>query len=77
MCDAASIFSSMVFGALSVLPGNRYIGLALLSALLIAHTANGQRQTQKLCEVDRATRVREGIMERARPSKRLSQTRTA
>jgi hypothetical protein len=54
MCDAASIFASMVLAALSVLPGNQYILFALLPVLLLVHIANGQRPTQKVNGVKHA-----------------------
>ncbi|KAJ7727705.1 hypothetical protein B0H14DRAFT_3618758 [Mycena olivaceomarginata] len=46
MCDALS--SSIIFGSLSLLPGNRYILWALVSAGLIIYTANRQRPSHKL-----------------------------
>jgi hypothetical protein len=54
MCDAASIFASMVLAPLSVLPGNQYILFTLLPVLLLAHIANGQRPSQKVDGVKHA-----------------------
>jgi hypothetical protein len=63
MCDVAT---SVMLGALSLLPDNRYLLLAFASALSIGYAVNAQRPTQKLCEVDRAIRVCGGILERAK-----------
>ncbi|KAJ7366193.1 hypothetical protein DFH08DRAFT_797196 [Mycena albidolilacea] len=53
MCDAAST-ASIIFGAFSLLPGNRYILGALVSAGLIIYTTNHQCPSHKLGRVERA-----------------------
>ncbi|KAJ7307679.1 hypothetical protein DFH08DRAFT_824205 [Mycena albidolilacea] len=66
MCDAASIFASMVLAALSVLPGNQYILFALLPVWLLAHIANGQRPTQKVDGVNHAIDACKELLEGAK-----------
>jgi hypothetical protein len=51
MCDAVS--TSIIFGALSLLPGNRYILWAFASAWLTIYVANQQRPSHKLGRVER------------------------
>ncbi|KAJ7799827.1 hypothetical protein B0H14DRAFT_2616770 [Mycena olivaceomarginata] len=51
MCDALP--TSIIFGALSLLPGNRYNFWALVSAGLIIYTANRQCPSHKLGRVER------------------------
>jgi hypothetical protein len=57
MCDTIS--TSMTFGALSLLPGNRYIPWVLVSAWLIVYTANRQRPSYKLRRVEQEIKVAE------------------
>jgi hypothetical protein len=64
MCVVVTV--PIVFGALSLLPNNRYILLALVSALVIVYAVDAQRPTRKLCGVNRAIRVCEEILERAK-----------
>jgi hypothetical protein len=64
MCDVVTV--PIVLGAVSLLPDNRYIPLALVSALVIVYAADAQRPTRKLCGVNRAIRVCEEILERAK-----------
>ncbi|KAJ7876456.1 hypothetical protein B0H14DRAFT_3130403 [Mycena olivaceomarginata] len=52
MCNAA--VTSMMLGALPLLPGSRYITLGLLSAALVIYTVNQQRPSHKLGRVERA-----------------------
>ncbi|KAJ7366202.1 hypothetical protein DFH08DRAFT_1002872 [Mycena albidolilacea] len=52
MCDTVS--TSIIFGALSLLPGNRYIPLGLIPAALIVYTVHRQRPSHKLARVERA-----------------------
>jgi hypothetical protein len=66
MCDAASIFASMVLAALSVLPGNQYILFALLPVLLLAHIANGQWPKQKFDGVNHAIDACKELLEGAK-----------
>jgi uncharacterized protein YoxC len=49
MCDIVTV--PIVLGALSLLPDNRYILLALALALVVVNVANAQRPTQKLDRV--------------------------
>ncbi|KAJ7876441.1 hypothetical protein B0H14DRAFT_3130395 [Mycena olivaceomarginata] len=65
MCDAAST-ASIIFGALSLLPGNRYILGALVSAGLIIYTANRQRPSHKLGRVERAIEACEETLKHAK-----------
>jgi hypothetical protein len=51
MCD---VRVSIALGALSLLPDNRYILLALAPALVVVNVANAQRPTQKLDRVKHA-----------------------
>ncbi|KAJ7868813.1 hypothetical protein B0H14DRAFT_3132586 [Mycena olivaceomarginata] len=53
MCDAAST-TSIIFGALSLLPGNLYVLWALVSAGLIIYTANRQHPAHKLGRLEHA-----------------------
>ncbi|KAJ7799802.1 hypothetical protein B0H14DRAFT_3491260 [Mycena olivaceomarginata] len=46
MCDAIS--TSIIFGALSLLPGNRYVTLALILAMLTIYTILRQYPSHKL-----------------------------
>jgi hypothetical protein len=64
MCDVVTV--PIVLGAVSLLPDNRYIPLVLVSALVIVYAADSQRPTRKLCGVNRAIRVCEEILERAK-----------
>ncbi|KAJ7757303.1 hypothetical protein B0H14DRAFT_408072 [Mycena olivaceomarginata] len=52
MCDAIS--TSMIFGALSLLPGNRCILWVFVSAGMILYAANRQRPSHKLGRLERA-----------------------
>ncbi|KAJ7307691.1 hypothetical protein DFH08DRAFT_824217 [Mycena albidolilacea] len=63
MCDVVTV--PIVLGVLSLLPENRYILLASVSALVIVYALDAQRPTRKLCGVNRAIRVCEEILERA------------
>ncbi|KAJ7876444.1 hypothetical protein B0H14DRAFT_3859165 [Mycena olivaceomarginata] len=65
MCDAAST-ASIIFGALSLLPGNRYILGALVSAGLIIYTANRQRLSHKLGRVEHAIEACEETLKHAK-----------
>ncbi|KAJ7848010.1 hypothetical protein B0H14DRAFT_3453370 [Mycena olivaceomarginata] len=49
MCDDVTV--PIVLGALSLLPNNRYILLALAPAMVVVNVANAQRPTQKLDRV--------------------------
>jgi hypothetical protein len=51
MCNAIS--TSVLFGMLSLLPGNRYIALGFVSVALIIYAANRQRPSCKLSRVGR------------------------
>ncbi|KAJ7792096.1 hypothetical protein B0H14DRAFT_178842 [Mycena olivaceomarginata] len=64
MCDAVS--TSIIFGALSLLPGNRYIPLGLLPAALIVYTVNRQRPSHKLARVERAIEACEETLKHAK-----------
>jgi len=57
MCDAIS--TSIIFGSLSLVPGNRYILLGLGSASLIIYAANRQRPSHKLSQVKDAIQAAE------------------
>ncbi|KAJ7898003.1 hypothetical protein B0H14DRAFT_2557514 [Mycena olivaceomarginata] len=61
MCDTVS--TSIIFGALSLLPGNRYIPLGLIPAALIVYTVNRQRPSHKLARVERAIEACEETFE--------------
>ncbi|KAF7356365.1 hypothetical protein MVEN_00968900 [Mycena venus] len=63
MCDAVS--TSAIFWALSIVPGNRYILLGLISVTLIIYAVNSQRPSHKLRLVEEAIKVAEEILERA------------
>ncbi|KAJ7876446.1 hypothetical protein B0H14DRAFT_3130398 [Mycena olivaceomarginata] len=65
MCDAAST-ASIIFGALSLLPGNRYILGALVSAGLIIYIANHQRLSHKLGRIERAIEACEETLKHAK-----------
>ncbi|KAJ7307723.1 hypothetical protein DFH08DRAFT_824250 [Mycena albidolilacea] len=52
MCDDVTV--PIVLGALSLLPNNRYILLALAPTLVVVNVANAQRPTQKLDRVKHA-----------------------
>ncbi|KAJ7366187.1 hypothetical protein DFH08DRAFT_797190 [Mycena albidolilacea] len=65
MCDAAST-ASIIFGALSLLPGNRYILGALVSAGLTIYTANRQRPSHKLGRVECAIEACEETLKHAK-----------
>jgi hypothetical protein len=64
MCDAVS--TSIIFGALSLLPGNRYIFWVLVSAELIIYAANHQRPSRKLGRVERAIEACEETLKHAK-----------
>ncbi|KAJ7806605.1 hypothetical protein B0H14DRAFT_2610357 [Mycena olivaceomarginata] len=64
MCDVATV--PIVLDAVSLLPDNRYILLALVLALVIVYAAHAQRPTRKLCGVNRAIRGCEETLERAK-----------
>ncbi|KAJ7787603.1 hypothetical protein B0H14DRAFT_2952517 [Mycena olivaceomarginata] len=65
MCDAAST-TSIIFGALSLLPGNRYILWVLVCAGLTIYTVHRQRPTHKLGRVERAIDSCEEILKYAK-----------
>jgi hypothetical protein len=50
MCNEIS--TSILFGILSLLPGNRYIALGFVSAVLIIYAANRQRPSRKLDRIE-------------------------
>jgi hypothetical protein len=60
MCDAIS--TSIIFGALSLLPGNRYVTLALIPAMLTIYTIIRQHPSHKLGRVKRAIDACEEIL---------------
>ncbi|KAJ7777817.1 hypothetical protein B0H14DRAFT_2631441 [Mycena olivaceomarginata] len=64
MCDAIS--TSMIFGALSLLPGNRYILWALVSTGLIICAANRQRSSHKLGRVKHQIQTCEELLKHAK-----------
>ncbi|KAJ7848040.1 hypothetical protein B0H14DRAFT_2583263 [Mycena olivaceomarginata] len=64
MCDVATV--PIVLDAVSLLPDNRYILLALVLALVIVYAAHAQRPIRKLCGVNRAIRGCEETLERAK-----------
>ncbi|KAJ7799828.1 hypothetical protein B0H14DRAFT_2616771 [Mycena olivaceomarginata] len=64
MCDTLS--TSILFGTLSLLPGNRYIALGLGSATLIIYAANRQRPTRKLGRVERTIQACEETLKHAK-----------
>ncbi|KAJ7792089.1 hypothetical protein B0H14DRAFT_2557519 [Mycena olivaceomarginata] len=64
MCDAIS--TSMIFGALSLLPGNRYILWALVSTGLIICAANRQRPSHKLGRVEHQIQTCEELLKHAK-----------
>ncbi|KAF7356279.1 hypothetical protein MVEN_00959700 [Mycena venus] len=64
MCDTIS--TSIIFGALSLVPENRYIVLTLGSATLIIYAANRQRPSHKLSRIEDAIQVAEETLERAK-----------
>ncbi|KAJ7366208.1 hypothetical protein DFH08DRAFT_929174 [Mycena albidolilacea] len=64
MCDAIS--TSMIFGALSLLPGNRYILWALVSTGLIICAANRQRPSHKLGRVEHQIQACEELLKHAK-----------
>ncbi|KAJ7799797.1 hypothetical protein B0H14DRAFT_3156332 [Mycena olivaceomarginata] len=64
MCDAIS--TSILFGTLSLLPGNRYIALGLGSTTLIIYAANRQRPTRKLGRVERKIQACEETLKHAK-----------
>jgi hypothetical protein len=59
MCDAVS--ASIIFGALSILPGNRYVALAL-----IIYTIIQQHPSHKLAQVERAIEACEDVLQHAK-----------
>ncbi|KAJ7819653.1 hypothetical protein B0H14DRAFT_1353800 [Mycena olivaceomarginata] len=65
MCDAAST-TSIIFGAISLLPGNRYILWVLLCAGLTIYTVHRQLPTHKLGRVERAIDSCEEILKYAK-----------
>ncbi|KAJ7493477.1 hypothetical protein FB451DRAFT_1550965 [Mycena latifolia] len=69
MCDVISAFqTSIVFGALSLVPGNtfRYIGLGLASASLTVYAVHHQGPSQKLARLEGTVKDTEEIMEQAK-----------
>jgi hypothetical protein len=64
MDDAVS--TSIILGTLSLLPGNRYITWALVSAVLFIHTANRQRPSRKLGRLEYAIEACEEILKHAK-----------
>jgi hypothetical protein len=56
----------MIFGALSLLPGNRYILWVLVSAGLIIYTANRQHPSHKLGRLERAIEACEETLKHAK-----------
>jgi precorrin-6B methylase 2 len=56
----------MMLGALSLLPGSRYITLGLLSAALVIYTVNRQRPSHKLARVECAIEVCEETLKYAK-----------
>ncbi|KAJ7868819.1 hypothetical protein B0H14DRAFT_2572242 [Mycena olivaceomarginata] len=64
MCDAACV--SIILGALSLLPGKRYIPLGLSSAALLIYIANRQRRSHKLGRVERAIDVCDEMLKHAK-----------
>ncbi|KAJ7757298.1 hypothetical protein B0H14DRAFT_3598949 [Mycena olivaceomarginata] len=56
----------MMLGALSLLPGSRYITLGLLSAALVIYTINRQRPSHKLARVECAIEVCEETLKYAK-----------
>ncbi|KAJ7863256.1 hypothetical protein B0H13DRAFT_1095005 [Mycena leptocephala] len=66
MCDTVS--TSIIFGALALLPGttSRYVFLALASASVIFFAARHQGPAQKLIKLEDAIRAFEEMLERAK-----------
>ncbi|KAJ7366184.1 hypothetical protein DFH08DRAFT_797187 [Mycena albidolilacea] len=64
MCNAIS--TSILFGMLSLLPGNRYIALGFVSAALIIYAANRQRPSRKLGRVERKIQACEETLKLAK-----------
>ncbi|KAJ7687977.1 hypothetical protein B0H14DRAFT_2653528 [Mycena olivaceomarginata] len=64
MCDAVS--ASIIFGAPSILPGNRYVSLALNPAVLIIYTIIQQHPSHKLARVERAIEACEDVLQHAK-----------
>ncbi|KAJ7848003.1 hypothetical protein B0H14DRAFT_2768532 [Mycena olivaceomarginata] len=64
MCDDVTV--PIVLGALSLLPDNHYILLALASALVVANIANAQRPTQKLERTKHAINACKELLEGAK-----------
>jgi hypothetical protein len=59
-------FISILFGMLSLLPGNRYIALGFVSAALIIYAANRQRPSRKLGRVERKIQACEETLKLAK-----------
>ncbi|KAF8143921.1 hypothetical protein K438DRAFT_1783291 [Mycena galopus ATCC 62051] len=64
MCD--TVPTSILLGALSLLPDNRYISVALGLAGLILHIINGHRPSNKLGRLGGAIESVEGTLKRAK-----------
>ncbi|KAJ7757300.1 hypothetical protein B0H14DRAFT_3598955 [Mycena olivaceomarginata] len=64
MCNIIS--TSILFGVLSLLPGNRYIALGLVSVALIIYAANRQRPSCKLSRVERKIQACEETLKLAK-----------
>jgi hypothetical protein len=64
MCDAVA--TSMLFGTLSLLPGNRYIALGLVSAALAIYAADRQHPSRKLERVERKIQACEETLQQTK-----------
>jgi uncharacterized protein YoxC len=64
MCDVVTV--PILLGALSLLPNNGYILLALALALVVANVAHAQRSTQKLDRVKHTINACKELLEGAK-----------
>jgi hypothetical protein len=63
MCD---ISTSIIFWALSPIPGFRYMGLGFLVTSFIIYAVNRQRPSHKLSQLEDMIKIVEEMLKRAR-----------